>query len=462
MTREQMLAVLVAANGGEAIFRPSSISRLIHCVGSIQLTAKAPKVKRSSFAAREGTAAHAVSEDCLKNGRDPSEWVGRRIVTHDDPEGFFVDEEMGETLPLHIETIAERCVPGAQMLIEQKLSLSALDPAEPLFAQNKGTADCVIIDPSRRKLSIVDLKYGKGVMVAGDAPQLKNYALLGMLTYPMPGGWAEVETVVTQVRAFNENDRVKAFTFNPEEILTDFIGMLVGAMDASLGENPVLAPDPTGGYCRWCPAKAICPALRDVAINIGRDAFDAPVRMDVGTALTAIPQDILIGEIIEPVPAGALVLPQVVDLDPSEVATILDREVLFDTFYTGIKQRAVQFLEAGVNVPGYKLVQRSGNRRFKEDPVTWTVPEWFTEYCAQHNMDASKMDVQTVLRALGVKTSDMFTEPKLKSPAQIEKTIPKKDRNKIDWLLERPLGAATLVAGTDDRPALESALGPIS
>lgn len=440
MTREQMIEQLVAANGGEILFRPSSISRVIHCHGSTQLIAKAPKERKSSFAAREGTAAHAVAEDCLRHNRTPEEWVGRKIKTHDDPDGFYVDEEMGEKIPDYLAAIDDRREPGVQVLIEQKLSLSALDPNEPLFAQNKGTADCVIVNPAKRKLTIVDLKWGKGVMVAGDSPQLKDYALLGLLTYEMPGGWAEVETVVVQPRAFAEHERIKAFTFRPEDILVDFIGLLVGSMDAALQPNAALTPDPTGGWCRWCPAKTICPALRDSAINIARDPFYPPPRMDAGTALTAIPNDILIGEVIEPVPPGALVLPNAVDLDPGEIATILTRRPLWETFISGVEQRAVQLLEAGINIPGWKLVQRTGNRRWK---------------------DADPDALATALRGMGLKPTEMYTDPKLRSPAQIEKFLPKKDRDKINPYVERPLGSATLVSGSDDRPALESALGPI-
>lgn len=462
MTREQMIRMLVAANGGSVIFRPSSISRVINCKGSIQMTAKAPKERKSSFAAREGTAAHAVGEDCLRTGRHPEEWVGRKIVTHDDPQGFYLESDIGTDLPMYINEINDRREPGTTMLLEQKFSLESLDPTDPIMAQNKGTTDCCIINPYRRKLSIIDLKWGRGVMVAGDTPQVKDYALLALLNIQAPpGGWAEVETVVVQPRAADDKQRVKPFIFHPEEILTDFMGLLLGAMNESLEPDAPLTPDPTGGYCRWCPAAAICPALREFAISIGQFGPTEQIsRISVDSALGPLPQQVLIGEIIPPVPANALVLPKSVDLNPAEVSLILKQRALFETWISSIEQRAVQMLEAGIDIPDWKLVQRTGNRRYR-DQTALELPEWFSIWCKQYQIDVNKIDAATVLAALGAKQKDMYTAPKLKSPAQIEKLLPTKDRHLLEFLFERPLGNATLVQGSDTRKALESALGPI-
>ena len=214
-----LLRELIDANGGEALFRPSSADRLIGCPGSIVLNARLPKVVKVSTPAQlEGSAAHKVAEESLKGIRAPEEWLGRDIRI-DTGESFRVDEEMVDSVALYVDEIVSRESDATVRLIEQRMTLSVLDPTDPLMAENRGTGDCVVIDPAARKLSIVDLKYGKGVMVAGDSPQVRNYALMAMLANNVQGGWAEIETVIVQPRAFSERERVKAVSFAPGALL---------------------------------------------------------------------------------------------------------------------------------------------------------------------------------------------------------------------------------------------------
>ena len=140
---------------------------------------------------------------------------------------------------------------------------------DPLLAENRGTADWLIVDRLRRRLTVVDLKYGKGVMVPGDSPQLKDYALMALVSVGVGGGWETVETVVVQPRAFAEAERVKSATFTPAGLMDAFLPALVGAMEESLDPKARLTP---GKWCRWCPGagpdergQPVCPALADRA-----------------------------------------------------------------------------------------------------------------------------------------------------------------------------------------------------
>lgn len=454
--RYAMLAALREAYKGEAMFRPSSISRLLGCPGSVQLIARSPReTRKSSVYATEGTVAHQVAQDALLGKRQPEEWVdrivdipgpdgGKWVPQHDGKKaGWLVDAEMAEAVGLYVDEVAKRWTPDTMQYIEHGLTLGALDPTDPIFAENRGTADAVLADTRRGRLTIVDLKYGKGVMVAGDSPQLKNYALMGLIAFGTGGGWSEVETVVVQPRATDERQRIKSIVHDPADLLTDFLGKLGEAMHRSLDPDPPLNADPTGAWCRWCPAKVTCPALQREATDLARDAFAAMPPLGALSDLGALPPAVFVGTQDQPRPAatppkGTIVLPPATVLDPGDIATILQRRPLWEAWITSVEERASSLLEAGVAVPGWKLVRRTGNRRWKD-----------------------KEAAPDALRALGVNTSAMYTDPELRSPAQIEKLLPKEKKGAIEDLVERPEGALTLVKAENRRDGIASPMGAI-
>lgn len=437
-----MLALLRSAYGGEALFRPSSISRLLGgCLGSVQLIAHAPKEKGSSKFAQEGTAAHIVAEQALKGIRQPDEWTDRMVRLDDQGmQGWFVDAEMVEAIQTLLDQVAMRWTPTMVMYVEQRLTLAQLDPNDPILAENRGTGDIILVDIENGYIAIIDLKYGKGVMVPADTPQLKNYLLLALLKYTPPGmQWKKVETVIVQPRALYEHERIKPMLHDPAVIMSEFMGKLVESMYKSLEPDPPLV---AGKHCHWCRAAAICPALQQEALHMGRDAHDLLPTMTGRSMLTALPDTIHVGTVEAPKPpqSGGVFLPMPEGLSPDECATIMDRAEIFDTWIKAVKHRAAVLLDRGIKVPGYKMVQRTGNRKWRAE-VPATVDQ---------------------LRKLGVSMSDMFHDPKLLSPAQMEKIMPKERRGLIAPLVERPLGGPTLVKETDRRQALTGfGMGPI-
>jgi hypothetical protein len=450
MTPEKLalLNELVAAAGGDAVFRPSSADRLLGCPGSIVLSARVPRgeEKSSGFAA-EGTAAHAVVEDALRGVRSPEEWADQFIEPRPGIRQL-VDEEMVEVANEYVEIVESFEGPGTKRLVEHRLSLAPLDPSDPLFGQNRGTADTVVVDPIRRKLTIVDLKYGKGVIVARDTPQLKDYALMALVTFAVPEGWDTVEIKVVQPRTphWEEARNEPPVTFTPDYLYNEFLPQLVGAMEEALDPKARLVPNPK--WCRWCPAagpdergQPICPALADRAMHIARDAFASAPLFNASSIAVLPPKEIMI-DAKPPAgmpPGSVVVLPSPLSLDPADIATILDRREFYETFITGVEKRAAALLMAGVNVPGYAMKPRSGHRRFKD-------PE----------------KAPDALRAMGLQTSALYTDPKLKSPAQIEKLLPADKKKLLETLVEKPEGEPTLVRASSTGSSVPIGLGPIS
>lgn len=407
----------------DAVFRPSAADRWITCPGSVALC-KGLKGRPVGRAAHEGTAAHSVLETAIKGGPTPEEMVDRRIPVDGAPEPILVDAEMADSVNLFLAELEKR---RGQAEVHSEYWMSMQPFADdPLLGTCSGTADVVILDRAARRVTIMDLKYGKGVPVSGDAPQLKVYALLALLNFPLEGGWLEVETVVIQPRLPHEDDRVKAFTFDAVKIYEFGIKAYL-AMQAAMNSNAPLVSSEKG--CRWCPAKDICPALAREALQIAKGIF-GPAPTEIVTAAS-------------PQPAVALdtsILPDPVGLTPEQLAHVLDRRAVWETWITAVEQRAVSVLEASPgSVPGWKLVRRSGNRKWTDE-------------------DAAV----AALRAAGVKTADIYTDPKLKSPAQIEKVMPKACHSVIEGLVSRPEGATTLVRDTDTRSSVKGIFEPVS
>ncbi len=106
-----------------------------------------------------------------------------------------------------------------------------------------------------------------------------------------------------------------------------------------------------------------------------------------------------------------------------------------------MKHRATQILEEGGRIPNYGLNRRSKHRKWKgERPAT-----------------------EEALLKLGLGPAAIYTEPKLKSPAQVEQLLSSKQRQLLKDLYETPTGDLVLVCTRGGKPSIEvePMLGPI-
>jgi len=192
-------------------FSPSAASRWLACPGSLTL----PEVEdEGSEYAREGTAAHDLAEQCWLTGLDPSAFIDGEI------EGFPVTEEMAEAVQLYMDTVEmESRHESCEVWTENKIAHSSMSG----FG---GTVDCMIWNPSSEVLTIVDFKYGAGVVVEVEKnPQLLCYALLALNTIATQTEGErqsiEVRLIVVQPRCHHEEGPVRSWTPSQEE-LEDF------------------------------------------------------------------------------------------------------------------------------------------------------------------------------------------------------------------------------------------------
>lgn len=351
----------------------------------------------SPFAA-EGTVAHSVAEAMLRRELFDDEHavpeVGSRMTV--DGHEIEVTQKMHEFVRVYVDSVkAEADKPGAVTYIECKFDLTAIHPG--MF----GTADAVIHNAQERKLRVFDLKYGQGVVVeVEDNEQLMFYALGALLKTGATVD--EIEIAIVQPRAHHADGADRRWSISPLD-LVEFAGDL--ALKAQATEAPD-APLRAGEWCRFCPAAGRpCPALDAETKTIIAQEFSPP-------EVRGVPQ-----------------------YDPEELGRILRQLPMVEAYVKRV--RSFAFFEAlqGRGAPDFKLVDKRANREWR-DPRT---------AAAMLQLEYGLTDEQIYEPAV----------PTMRSPAQIEDLIPKKEREGFNKLHKKESSGVTLVPIEDRRVAVK-------
>jgi len=126
----------------------SSAHKWLVCSGSIQ--AEAGIIEKPSNFASEGTAAHALGELCLLNGRSAMSYVDQKLPDDD----WIVTSEMALYVQEYVDYYDQFT---GKRFIEQRVNFSDFVP------DGFGTSDGIIIEGNT--LHIIDLKFGRGIKV---------------------------------------------------------------------------------------------------------------------------------------------------------------------------------------------------------------------------------------------------------------------------------------------------------
>ena len=342
--------------------------------------------KPSRYAA-EGTLAHSMAADYLENKPNPQDYLGG--VNEEDGFDFIVDQAMIDYVVDYAKLVREYAE-GGELHIEQRLSFSDSIGVPDSF----GTSDAVIVHPDR--ITIIDLKYGMGVRVdAQENEQLMLYALAALEKFGVAYDFKEVVMVIHQPRL----NHVSEYAV-PVEHIQAFAERAREAAKKALFDN-----DPTyeagEKQCKFCKAKAVCPALK--------------AEVDAMTADVAKPEDFA----------------DLVQGDGKDLAEALKRVAVIEQWCAAVREEAERRLVAGETVPGFKLVAgRKGNRKWTDEEA-----------------------VEKLLHKSGIEYDAIF-ETKLASPTKIEKLL-KSNSVLLDDVMKhtvRPDGKPSVVYATDQRP----------
>lgn len=243
--------------GNHAILSASSSHRWLHCLPSARLELEFENT--NGEAAKEGTAAHALSEHKLKKALR---------IRSKRPTSEYDSDEMEECTDAYVDFIMEqvelarKSCTDSIILIEQRLDFSCYVP------DGFGTGDCVIISDDR--LHIVDFKYGMGVLVdAEDNPQMKLYALGALEIYDSLYDIKEISMTIFQPRREN----VSTWTVPVEELKAWAEEELKPkATKAFQGEGEYIP----GQWCTFCRASTRCRARADENLKLAQMEFKMP------------------------------------------------------------------------------------------------------------------------------------------------------------------------------------------
>lgn len=388
----------------------SSASRWMNCPGSNQLIASLPFKPEAGPHAALGTAAHKLAEVCLQEGCAASEFIGC------EEDGIETTEEMAEAVQQYLNYIEQKLSFGGDLQVEVKFDLSSIEPG--MF----GTCDAVISDDFLNTLEVIDYKHGVGVVVSPvENAQLKYYALgaiRALNTHPD----TKVLLTVVQPRAIGET--IKSWETSVAN-LESFAFELKAAAEKTRELNPEIN---MGSWCKFCDAAGafnkkdrthvvVCPKMKDKTLEVTKAAFGNTAK------------------------GKTIILPEPASLELNELTEVLNFADTIESWLKSVEAYALGLAERGESISGYKLVARRANRKWGDETRTKTV----------------------LTQQLGLGNS-IFTEPKLKSPAQIEAL--KVDKDLVATLTVTPDNGVSLVPVSDKRAevnptkTLDSMFGP--
>lgn len=338
-----------------AVASPSAAERWTGCPGALALAKGIPN--ESSPYAEEGTLAHRLAELTLLQR---FHLRALSIAENGEYTRLVQDEERASAVREYVEYVVAHAGREPDFIaVEMPLDIEGVTGE----AGAHGTADCVAVCGST--LMIFDLKYGHGVEVEAERAleddhgeavceinkQLGIYALAALDELD-PGrmlyGIEKVEVHIVQPRMRNFSTG-SATVEKLEKARERFLAQ--AALARELYDDPSKV-DPAKHlcanehWCRFCRAKAVCPAFTAAAQRAVQIAFEeADGKAELPAELKAIP----------------------VPSNPEGLAKAFDYLPLVRMWADAVDAEIMRRMAAGEAIPGLKLVEgRAGIRKWRD------------------------------------------------------------------------------------------------
>ena len=192
-----------------------------------------------------------------------------------------------------------------------------------------GMADLIIVDCANRRGLVMDYKTGRGeVDAAADNAQLRGLAVLAAIC------WKLTDVRVAIIQPLAGAPTVADY----DDRLLDDAGVWLEAVCESVYQphDPV-----AGDWCQYCPARAVCPALREAAT-------DLPVEIAGGAA----PDNVM--------------LARAIDLPGDELSRLLKGRRMIGWYLHAIEAAAKMRIERGEAIPGWEMRPKNGRRKIAD------------------------------------------------------------------------------------------------
>ena len=427
---------------------PSGAHRWMACAGSLALENGLPDT--SSAFAEEGTAAHAFAAYCLEQGRNTSDFAFGWPLAYEDhgaKKTITPNDDMRANVQLYLDAIRQYAT-GGELLVEQRLEFSHYVGVPDQF----GTSDVVILLGD--EIQIHDLKYGRGVKVdADDNEQMMLYALGALYAFGDLETYRRVRMVIHQPRLSHLSEwdcsveDLLKFADKAKERAYHAIQVLENEKPDAIVHHLT----PGEAQCRFCKAKATCPALMKRVLDTVADDFvdlakgevivtasDAEKKLALAYGVKAKDVTVNASNIVinKPsiIPQLNAAIERITNGDDQHLATCMGALGLIEDWCKAVQTEIARRLVSGVFTDGrYKLVQGKGGNR------AW----------------ADEAEAEKLMKSFRLKNEQMY-DFKLISPTTAEKVLaesPKRWAKTIDLII-RSEGRPTVVPASDKRPAL--------
>lgn len=288
----------------------STAKRVIACPGSVALVQKAPPQPPSKYADK-GTLLHGIMALILEHNEPPESFLGA------EQNGIVFDQEMLDEKVRPALKALEEIDPEQQMEYAVEQTVLFGDFLPDVF----GSAD--LLARLGDRAIVLDWKFGDGVVVDAEENQQGMFYAAAALRTPalkwVFDGAKEVEIIIVQPPALRRwvttVDRIREFE-----------------RELALAVRRALQPDAplaTGEHCRFCPARPLCPEMTGAADRALQKA--------------------------------------VKDIDASQLGALLSRADLLEGWISDLRGLAMQVLESGNPVPGFKLVAKRATRKWTDE-----------------------------------------------------------------------------------------------
>jgi hypothetical protein len=401
-----------------ATLSPSKRVRWSACPGSVREERAYPE-QPSGPSAIDGTHSHTLLEHCIKAGcADPTTMVGVKMKDHDGE--FVIDADRAARVKIATKYIARRgenAVVAAEMRVDPQWLTSRTDL--------DGTVDVQIHHLGERWLEIIDYKDGMNDAWDSALLQMEQYAVgvLSQFQAASPDQYPFDKVILTVIQpklALKGGAAIRSVEYSIARVLGEVVESIVARAAATDAPDAPLVPGEK--QCRYCTHRGACSALATQALQV----VD---RVDLSVSAA--------------------------DKDPTtmtdeQIVQIMEAAPLMRQLLDGVEKEAQRRLEAGVPIPGLKLVNGRTSR-------SWRL-----------NDD----EMAEKLVKFGIPKGAIY-ETKLVSPAKAEKLTWKKrdgtevqlSKRQLDLLdkeyVAKTLGKPVVALASDSRPAVQTNAAPL-